>query len=64
MPLFDWSAVRMSDVGTSHLWIYWAVAIPATAVLMGTVGTFAFTQNRKNKEAARKAREKAGADNA
>ncbi|KAF2819058.1 hypothetical protein CC86DRAFT_307992 [Ophiobolus disseminans] len=64
MPLFDWSARSMSDVGTSHLWIYWAVAIPATVVLMGFVGTFAFTQSRKNKEAARKAREMAGADKA
>jgi hypothetical protein len=62
MPLFDWSANSMSDVGTGHLWIYWAVAIPATAALMATVGTFAFTQGRRNKEAARKAREKAGVD--
>ncbi|KAK4444806.1 hypothetical protein QBC34DRAFT_429546 [Podospora aff. communis PSN243] len=62
MPLFDWSAISMSDVGTSHLWVYWAVAIPMTAVLMVGVSAFAFIQGRKNKEATRKAREKAGAD--
>ncbi len=60
MPLFNWSASTMSDVGTSHLWLYWAVAIPATVVLIVAVGAFAFIQDRKNKEATRKARDNVG----
>jgi hypothetical protein len=41
-----------------------AVAIPVTVLMMETVGTFAFIQSQKNREAAWKAREEAGADKA
>ncbi|KAL9100233.1 MAG: hypothetical protein Q9163_004372, partial [Psora crenata] len=34
MPLFDWSADRTSAVVTRHAWIYLAVSLPLTTVVL------------------------------
>lgn len=34
MPLFDWEAPTSSTVLKSRFWIYWAVTVPATAIVL------------------------------
>ena len=34
MPLFDWQASRDSSIVSEHFWIYWAVTIPLTVVVI------------------------------
>jgi hypothetical protein len=34
MPLFDWTAPSPSTVLKSRFWIYWAVTVPATAIVL------------------------------
>ena len=34
MPLFDWQAARGSPVVTHRFWIYWAITIPLTIVVV------------------------------
>ena len=60
MPIFNWTASSLSDVMSNHFWIYWAVAAPLTALVMGIVGAYALYQSRKNKKAAEEARKRAG----
>ncbi|KAK3990648.1 hypothetical protein QBC44DRAFT_63455 [Cladorrhinum sp. PSN332] len=57
MPLFNWEAPSVSDIASSHLWLYWAVAIPLTLVVMATFGVYAWYQRRKNRLHAQIARE-------
>ena len=59
MPLFNWSAISMSEVMGDHFWVYWAVAVPLTMAVVGIMGLYALYQSRRNKEAAYKARSEA-----
>jgi hypothetical protein len=34
MPLFDWEASSNSSILKPRFWIYWAVTVPATAVIL------------------------------
>jgi hypothetical protein len=34
MPLFDWEAPTSSSVLTSRFWVYWAVTVPAIAIVL------------------------------
>ena len=36
MPLFDWQATSKGAVVGPYFWIYWAFAIPLTALVLGT----------------------------
>jgi hypothetical protein len=38
----------MNGVMTDHFWVYWAVTIPLTVVVMAVVLGFAVYQKRKN----------------
>jgi len=60
MPILDWDALSMSDVMKTHFWLYWAVAIPLTALVIVIVSAYGFIQGRENGKAAVKARERAG----
>lgn len=60
MPILNWNAFSMRDVMTSHFWLYWAVTIPLTIVVMAIVGAYGLVQARENRRAADKARKNAG----
>ncbi|KAK6537447.1 hypothetical protein TWF694_011633 [Orbilia ellipsospora] len=60
MPLFNWGAGTMSGVMSGRFWVYWAIVIPLSIVVMGTMGSYALIQSRKNRLAAEKARKRAG----
>jgi heme/copper-type cytochrome/quinol oxidase subunit 2 len=49
MPLFNWGAPAMGKVMTGHFWIYWAITIPLTILVIGIVSLFAINENRKAK---------------
>jgi len=34
MPLFDWEASTSSSVVKTRFWIYWAVTVPATVIVL------------------------------
>jgi hypothetical protein len=34
MPLFNWDATSSSSVLDSRFWIYWAVTVPATFIVL------------------------------
>ena len=36
MPLFNWEAPTLREVLNQRFWIYWAVAIPATILVLMT----------------------------
>lgn len=60
MPILDWNALSMSDAMTNHFWLYWAIAIPLTVVVMAVVGAYGRVQALRNHEAAANARKEAG----
>jgi hypothetical protein len=35
MPLFDWQASTEWEIIGPHFWVYWAVAIPLTLLVLG-----------------------------
>ena len=47
MPLFNWGAPAMGKVMTGHFWIYWAITIPLTILVITIVSLFASSENRK-----------------
>ncbi|KAK4232022.1 hypothetical protein QBC38DRAFT_464136, partial [Podospora fimiseda] len=57
MPLWNWEVSTVSEAPSSHFWLYWAVAIPLTIVIMSVFGVYGWHQGRKNKRKAEKARE-------
>lgn len=36
MPLFDWDSSPGGGIATHHLWIYWAVTVPLTVLVLST----------------------------
>ena len=34
MPLFNWDATHWSAVVSNRFWLYWAVTVPATAMVL------------------------------
>ncbi|KAK3934432.1 hypothetical protein QBC46DRAFT_399813 [Diplogelasinospora grovesii] len=56
MPLFDWTAPRISEVTGSYFWLYWAIVAPLTLLVMGFVGAYIWYQSRRNEQADRRAR--------
>ncbi|KAH8670661.1 hypothetical protein BGZ61DRAFT_483009 [Ilyonectria robusta] len=60
MPILDWNALSMNDVMTNHFWLYWAISIPLTVVVMAVVGAYGRVQAIRNHEAAANARKEAG----
>lgn len=60
MPILNWNALSMSDVMTNHFWLYWAVAVPLTVLVMTIVAAYGFGQAREKQKAAEKARNSAG----
>lgn len=60
MPILDWNALSMRDVMTDHFWLYWAVALPLTIVVMGVMGAYGLIQARGKRKAAANARKNAG----
>ena len=49
----------MRDVMTDHFWLYWAVAIPLTIVVMTIMGVYWLIQAREKRKAAENARKNA-----
>jgi hypothetical protein len=50
MPLFDWNVESMQSVTTDHFWMYWAVTLPLTVVVMGVVVLYAVHQYQQRKK--------------
>ena len=59
MPLFNWDASSVRHAMSNHFWIYWAVTLPLTALVMAVVTVFAIFQARKNRVDVDKARQSA-----
>ncbi|KAI0384083.1 hypothetical protein F5Y04DRAFT_235340 [Hypomontagnella monticulosa] len=56
MPLFDWSALTMGGVVTDRFWVYWAVTVPLTLLIIIPLGFYAWYQTRKHKAAVEEVR--------
>ena len=59
MPLFNWNASSVHHVMSNHFWIYWAVTLPLTSLVMAVVTVFAILQARNNRADVDKARQSA-----
>ena len=60
MPLFNWSADSGQDVLTNRFWVYWALTIPLTVVVMAIWWIWIGWRERKNIVEDRRARESGG----
>ena len=49
----------MHHVMSNRFWVYWAIALPQTLVVMGTVTAFAMYQSQKKGKEMEKARDNA-----
>lgn len=60
MPVLNWQALSMGDVMTDHFWVYWAVTIPMTILVVAIVGSYGIIQGKFNRRMAETARNEAG----
>jgi hypothetical protein len=49
MPLFDWQAPSISQITTNYYWLYWAVTVPLTLVIMSIVLSLAIWHGRQTR---------------
>jgi hypothetical protein len=60
MPVLDWNALSIRDIIIDHFWLYWAVALPLTIVVIGVMGVYGLIQASEKRKAAANSRKNAG----
>ena len=56
LPLFKWDAQTTTEVFSTRLWVYFAIAIPLTFFTMAFMYLWLRRRERRDKEIAKKAR--------
>ena len=49
IPLFNWSAGSGEQVLSDRVWVYWAVTLPLTAIVMGTWWAWMIWRQRRDR---------------
>ncbi|KAK4224142.1 hypothetical protein QBC38DRAFT_486115 [Podospora fimiseda] len=57
MPIFNWEVSTISEVSAKYMWVYWAITIPLTILVMGMFGGYALYQEREKKQTTKRARQ-------
>jgi len=57
MPLFNWQASTELEITGPYFWVYWAVAIPLTLLVLGSWGVWIRTKLKKQAKEDKEVRE-------